>query len=59
MKNIGLIYIGEGIAFAALCIAAAWLEVSGKNAAGLWFLVVLWAVLFGPSEEKVKGYRDR
>ena len=38
--------IGQGIAFLGLCLAAAWLEVSGKNASGLWFLVALWA-LFG------------
>lgn len=50
MKNDGLIYVGEGIAFAGLCIGAAWLEVSGKSAGGLWFLVVLWAFMFGPSK---------
>lgn len=37
--------IGEGIAFAGLCVAAAWLEVSGNNASGLWFVVVIWAVM--------------
>jgi hypothetical protein len=36
--------IGEGIAFAGLCIAAAWLEVTGNGANGLWVLIVLWAI---------------
>ena len=38
--------IGEGIAFAGLCIAAAWLEINGKPASGLWVLIVIWAILF-------------
>lgn len=42
--------IGEGIAFAGLCASAAWLEVSGNTADGLWIsdglwiVVVLWAL---------------
>jgi len=50
--NNGLAYIGEGIAFAGLCIAAAWIEVSGKPAVGLWVLVFIWAFCFGPSKTK-------
>jgi hypothetical protein len=37
--------IGEGIAFAGLCASAAWLEVSGIGAGGLWIVVVLWSAL--------------
>ena len=33
--------IGEGIAFAALCFTAAWLEINGKPAYGLWVLIVI------------------
>lgn len=47
----GAAYIGEGIAFGSLCIAAAWLEISGEPASGLWALVVLWAFFFGPQRE--------
>lgn len=38
--------VGKGIAFAGLCIGAAWLEVTGHEASGLWLVVVLWW-LFG------------
>ena len=38
-------YIGNGIAFGCLCFSAAWLEISGKEAWGLWLLVVIWAVV--------------
>lgn len=38
-------WIGQGIAFAGLCMAAAWLEVSERNADGLWFLLVFWAIV--------------
>jgi len=38
--------IGKGIALAALCISAAWLEVNNKEADGLWFLIVTW-IVFG------------
>jgi hypothetical protein len=38
--------IGKGIAMAALCLSAAWLEINGKPAGGLWFLFILW-LLFG------------
>jgi hypothetical protein len=34
--------LGEGIAFAGLAIAAAWLEIAGKTTGGLWAVVVLW-----------------
>ena len=37
-------YIGQGIAFAGLAIAAAMLEIHDKNAAGLWLVIVLWWV---------------
>jgi len=37
-------WVGQGIAFAGLCGAAAWLEINGRPAGGLWFLIVLWAV---------------
>jgi hypothetical protein len=36
--------IGEGIAFAALCISAMGLEIHDKPAAGLWILVALWVL---------------
>lgn len=40
--------IGQGIAIAGLALAAAWLDMSGKSAAGfsLWFILVLW-IMFG------------
>ena len=44
MNEKGLRYIGEGIGFAGICIAAAWLEVNGKPATGLWCLIVLWVI---------------
>lgn len=47
-----MIGIGEGIAFAGLCAAAAWLEINGKPVGGLWFLVVIWA-LFSSFGQKV------
>lgn len=34
--------LAEGLAFAAFVLAAAWLEVSGKPAWGLWFIAGLW-----------------
>jgi hypothetical protein len=37
--------IGEGIAFAALCIGCVILEIFGKGAGTLWILVTFW-VLF-------------
>jgi hypothetical protein len=43
--------VGEGIAFAALCAAATWLEVAGHEASGLWIVVVIWAV-FGDWGQK-------
>lgn len=36
--------IGQGIGFSGLCIAAAWLEVSGHSAFGLWVLVAAWVL---------------
>jgi len=39
-------FIGAGIAFAGLCIAAAWLEINDKDADGLWIILVLW-LIFG------------
>ncbi len=38
-------YIGQGIAFAGLAIAAALLEIHDKNASGLWLLLVVWWVV--------------
>ena len=45
-KTLHVRKIGEGIAFGCLCLAAAWLEINGKPAAGLWVLVVFWAIIF-------------
>ena len=39
-----MLYIGQGIAFAGLAIAAALLEIHDKNADGLWLVLVLWWV---------------
>lgn len=36
--------IGQGIAMAGLAASAAWLEVSGNRADGLWLVLVLWIV---------------
>ena len=36
--------IAEAIAFSALVAAAVTLELNGKSSAGLWFLIVIWAV---------------
>jgi hypothetical protein len=46
-------WVGQGIAFAALTGAAAWLEISGKNANGLWILVAIWVVFgkWNPSDK--------
>ena len=37
--------IGKGIAMAGLCIATAWLEVSGQPTGGLWVLIVIWIII--------------
>ncbi len=39
-------HIGLGIAVAAIAASAAWLEMSGDSAGGLWLLVVI-VVIFG------------
>ena len=39
-----MLYIGQGIAFAGLAIAAALLEIHDKSADGLWLVLVLWWV---------------
>lgn len=39
----------KGIAVGAVAISAAWLEISGYPAGGLWFLVAAWVVLGGSS----------
>jgi len=44
--------LGEGIAFAGLCAAAAWLEISGKQAGGLWFIAVTWAIFTDWGQKK-------
>lgn len=46
--------LGEGIAFAGLCISAATLEVFNKDASGLWIIIVLWIVFtdWGQKDEK-------
>jgi len=44
MKNGGL--IGLGIFLASIPISAAWLEINGKEAGGLWLLAII-IVLFG------------
>ena len=36
--------IGQGIAFAGLCAATAWLEINNKPVDGLWVLITLWAI---------------
>lgn len=38
--------IGQGIAIAGLALAAAWLDMSDKDATGLWVILVLW-IIFG------------
>lgn len=45
LMNINKTKIGEGIAFAALCGSAVFLEVSGFSADGLWMVVFLWIFL--------------
>lgn len=37
--------LGQGIALAGVALAAALLEIHDKPAAGLWVLVVIWAIL--------------
>lgn len=49
-------FIGKGIAFASLVAGATWLELSGKESGGLWFVIVMW-VLFGTWNDK-KGDDD-
>lgn len=48
-------WIGQGIAFAGLVGGAAWLEISGKHAGGLWFVIVLWAIF---ADWHPKGKQD-
>jgi hypothetical protein len=36
--------VGEGVAFAALVAATAWLEMSGREVSLLWVLIVWWAI---------------
>lgn len=38
--------IGKGIAMAAMIGAAAYLEIHGKEADGLWLLIIAW-IIFG------------
>lgn len=45
--------LGKGLAFAALVAAATALELNGKEASGLWFLVVIW-VIFGTWQHSKK-----
>lgn len=42
----------EAIAFAALAIGAAWLEVAGKDAGVLWVIVWVWALLSDWGQKK-------
>lgn len=49
-------FLGKGIAFASLVAAATCLELNGKGASGLWFLIVVW-VIFG-SWNYTKGDDD-
>lgn len=37
--------VGQGIAMAGLALGAAWMEISGTPATGLWFLLGLWIIL--------------
>lgn len=46
MSEGGAKKIGLGIAIGLIAIAAAWLEINDKNAAGLWALVVLVVLFF-------------
>lgn len=39
-----VMFIAQVIAFSALVLASALLEINGKNADGLWVLVVLWII---------------
>lgn len=50
--NRGLMCIGEGIAFAGLCVALAWCETHGYDHPALWLLVALWILFFGPKDKK-------
>lgn len=49
-----MIAIGEGIAYAGLCLAAAWLEITGKGAGLLWVFVVFWALFTDWGEAGIK-----
>lgn len=44
--------VGEGIAFATLVVAAAWLEINGKNAGGLWALCAAWVIFSNWGQSK-------
>jgi hypothetical protein len=48
--------IGKGIAMAGLALSAAWLEVSGNEASGLWLILVLWIVFadWGQTDSECK-----
>lgn len=38
-------WIGQGVAFAGLSVSAAWMEVNGVSATGLWVVLVVWALV--------------
>ena len=50
LSDYGAAWIGEGIAFAGLCIG-----LGIARAGAMWALVILWAFCMGPS----KGLRDK
>ena len=47
-------WIGNGIAFAALCACATVLELNNHEAGGLWAMVIIWLIIgdFHPREPK-------
>lgn len=54
LSDYGAAWIGEGIAFAGLCIG-----LGICHAVAMWALVILWAFSLGPSKElRVKIERD-
>ena len=46
--------LGEGIAFISVVAAAAFLEVNGRQAEGLWALIVIWVVFSNFGQDKIK-----
>ena len=51
-------WMGQGIAFAALVAGAVCLELNDKTAGGLWVVIVIWALLTDWHPKTIKYNRS-